>query len=241
MRILSVSTAEQGASLALFDGPALVGESFWTSGKTHSKRLIAMIDQLVCVQSGMGLSDLDGFVAARGPGSFTGLRIGIGVIKGLAFGTRLPAAGVSSLDGIGMRFCHSQKPVCVMMDARRQEVYTAVYQFENGTLKQKSRERVCSPEEAVSTVEGGGLFVGSGARVYREKILDQTCGQADFGTRDMEGVSAAAMGRQAASDPDFWEREENRLLPVYLRRSDAEIHHGMKRRVGPILTQDAEV
>ena len=229
MRLLSVSTAEQGASLALFDGPALVGESFWTSSKTHSKRLLDMIDHLVCIQAGMALSDLDGLIAARGPGSFTGLRIGIGVIQGLAFGSRLPAAGVSSLDGIGLRFSHAHGPVCVMMDARRREVYTAVYHFEKGVLTHKSGEMVCPPEAALSGIDGPGLFVGSGARVYRDKILEHTGGSAVFGSRDMEGVSAAAMARQALADPRFWENKENRLLPVYLRRSDAEIHQNKKK------------
>ena len=223
MRLLSVSTAEQGASLALFDGPVLVGESFWGSTQTHSKRLLSMVDHLVMTQAGMTLSDIDGFVAARGPGSFTGLRIGIGVVKGLAFGSSRPSAGVSSLDGIGYRFSHADLPVCVMMDARRKEVYTALYYFEHGELRKKGRERVCSPEAAVAQIDGAGVFVGSGARVYRDQIMELTKGTACFGPQAMEWVSAAALARPVLDNPGFFEREENRLLPVYLRKSDAEI------------------
>lgn len=222
--LLAVSTAEQGASLALFSGGLLAGESFWSSEKTHSKRLLAMIEHLVEGQAGLSLSDLDGIVAARGPGSFTGLRIGIGVVKGLACGAALPVAGVSSLDGIGFRFSHSGLPVCVMMDARRREVYTAVYHFEKGTLVSKTSELVCPPDTAVAGVQGPGLFVGSGARVYREQILSATGGTASFGPQYMEGVSAAALAGQALDDPSFFQRPENRLLPVYLRKSDAELH-----------------
>jgi len=223
LKLLSVSTAEQGASLALFDGSVLVGESFWGSSQTHSKRLLSMVETLVVIQAGMTVSDIDAFVAARGPGSFTGLRIGIGVVKGLSFGASRPCAGVSSLDGVGFRFSHSGLPVCVMMDARRKEVYSAVYHFEQGMLKKKGAERVCSPETAVDQLEGQGLFVGSGARVYRDRIMELTKGTACFGPQIMEGVSAAALARPVIEDSRFFDREENRLLPVYLRKSDAEI------------------
>ena len=223
MRILSVSTAEQEASLALFEGSVLVGETVWGSSKTHSRRLLSMVDHLVETQAGLSLDRLDGFIAARGPGSFTGVRIGIGVVKGLAFGTSRPSAGVSSLDGIGYRFSHAGLPVCVMMDARRNEVYTAVYHFDRGQLIKKGQERVCSPEAAVAQVDGPGVFVGSGARVYRDRILELTKETACFGPQAMEGVSAAALVWPVLQTHDFFDREENRLLPVYLRKSDAQI------------------
>ena len=125
LRILSLSTAEQGCSLSVFEHKKLICEEYWADKQTHSKRLTTMVENLLDNRAGFGLSKIDGFIAAKGPGSFTGLRIGISVIKGLAYAMSKPDAGVSSLDGIGYRFSNVSVPVCVMMDARRNEVYCA--------------------------------------------------------------------------------------------------------------------
>jgi tRNA threonylcarbamoyladenosine biosynthesis protein TsaB len=164
VRILSLSTAEQGCSLAVFENSALVFEEYWVDKQTHSKRLLTMVENLLAFRVGWDLSEIDGFIAARGPGSFTGLRIGISVINGLAYAISKPTAGVSSLDGIGYRFSAASIPVCVMMDARRNEVYCAVYRFENGILVDKSDERVCPPDQAVQLAGEKALFAGSGSK-----------------------------------------------------------------------------
>ncbi len=134
MKLLALSTAEQGSSLAIIDGDRLVCDEYWDAKQTHSKRLLTMVEQMIEKRSGLALADIDAFIAAKGPGSFTGLRIGISVIKGLAYATQKPAMGASSLDGIAFRFLHANMPVCVMMDAKRNEVYTALYSFENGNI-----------------------------------------------------------------------------------------------------------
>lgn len=223
MRILSVSTAEQGCSLAIVQNKTLVCEEYWASGQTHSRRLMAMVKNLVENRAGFALTDLDGFIAAKGPGSFTGLRIGISVVKGLAYALSRPDAGVSSLDGIAWRFSHTASPVCVMMDARRNQVYCAVYVFEQGRLAQKTREMVCSPEQAVGLAGNHALFVGSGSKVFQELILSLTQERAFFSQESMDYVSAAALAWQAFSQEDFFHRPENILMPVYIRKSDAEI------------------
>ena len=143
MYLFALSTAEQGAGMALFENGSLVFESSLFTRQTHSKRLLVMIQQAIGSQSGLLVDQVDGFIAARGPGSFTGLRIGISMIKGLAKAASKPCAGASSLDGIAFRFSCADLPVCVMMDAKRNEVYTALYQFHGGILEKKSRETVC--------------------------------------------------------------------------------------------------
>lgn len=219
MNILALSTAEPGCSLAVFHEKELVYEVFWHSRLTHSRRLLPMITAVFPDLSGFELSQVDGFVAARGPGSFTGLRIGISTVMGLAFATSRPAAGASSLDGIGFRFAHAGVPVCAMMDARRSQVYCAVYHFENGCLKHKTPEKVCSPEEAVSMAQSkDALFAGSGACAYHEMILDHTRSRAVFPPPDMHHISAAAMSRSALLSSDFLTDPENTLTPTYLRQ-----------------------
>lgn len=228
MYLFALSTAEQGASMALFEDDTLVFESSLFNRQTHSKGLLPLIDQAVNSRTGMAIDRIDAFIAARGPGSFTGLRIGISIIKGLARAVSKPCAGVSSLDGIAFRFCHSQLPVCVMMDARRNEVYSAVYQFQAGKLIQKSPEKVCSPTTAVDTTGAPALFVGSGSQVYREMICRQTQGKAVFSYPYMDGVSASALVISAMSDNGVFDFENHPLNPVYLRKSDAQIHFERK-------------
>ena len=132
MQLLCLSTAEQGCSLAIIDGESPVCEEYWEVKMAHSTRLLTMIEHMLEKRAGMELSDIDAFVAARGPGSFTGLRIGISVIKGLAYAMGKPGLGVSSLDGIAFRFVHSQIPVCVMM---MQEGTKSIVQYINSIME----------------------------------------------------------------------------------------------------------
>lgn len=234
LRLLSLSTAEQGCSLAVFEDKKLVCEEYWADKQTHSKRLTAMVKNLLDNRAGFGLSAIDGFIAAKGPGSFTGLRIGLSVIKGLSYALSKPCAGVSSLDGIAYRFSHASVPVCAMMDARRNEVYCAVYHFERGELVKKGKERVCSPDQAIVLAGNASLFAGSGARVYQRLISDLTDQKAFFSHETMEYVSASALAGPALARDDFFDCPENELTPFYIRKSDAEVQFVEKTS---ILTQ----
>ena len=222
MKFLCLSTAEQGCSLAIVDGRFPVCEEYWNIKKTHSTRLLKMIEHMLEKRACMELSDIDLFVAARGPGSFTGLRIGISVIKGLAFAMEKPCAGVSSLDGIAFRFVHSSIPVCVMMDARRNEVYCAVYLFDHGSLVSKSKERVVSLKDAIGMTKGPTLFAGSGSKVYRD-IIEQTADNPVIAHDFLDSVNAAALVLSLSSKDNFMDNPENILTPSYIRKSDAQL------------------
>ncbi len=222
MKLLTLTTAEQGAGMALFQDQSLVVHSYWASDLTHSQRLISMIQDMVIHKAGWELEQIDGFVAARGPGSFTGLRIGISVVKGLAAGLSKPQAGVSSLDGIAWQFAFSDLPVVVMMDARKSEVYTCMYQFSKGSLVEKTPETVASPgtavEAALAYTKGRHfLAAGAGARVYESIIQDMAQDQVCFCPSSMNSVSAACLAIPVFQEPDFFNNPENRLFPSYIR------------------------
>ncbi|MCA1787653.1 MAG: tRNA (adenosine(37)-N6)-threonylcarbamoyltransferase complex dimerization subunit type 1 TsaB [Desulfobacteraceae bacterium] len=175
MKILALSTAEPGCSLAVMEDDHLVCESFWHSRLTHSRRLLSMAGALFPDQTGFEISEVDAVVAARGPGSFTGLRIGISAALGLATALSLPAVGVSTLDGIGFKFSMADVPVCAMMDARRGQVYCAVYRFDRGRLRDRTQDRVCAPDQAVAMVpQKDAVFAGSGVPVYESMIVEIT-------------------------------------------------------------------
>mgnify|MGYP001553104413 CR=1 FL=1 len=232
MKVLSLSTAEQGASLAVFDGASLICEEYWVSRLTHSRRLVSMVDGVVRNRAGFDLESVDAFIAAKGPGSFTGLRIGISVVKGLAYALSKPCAGVSSLDGIAWRFCHSQLPVCAMMDARRGEVYSAIFRFSQGRLVEKTPETVCPPDKVVAYAgKAPVLYAGSGSKAYQDLISHDSGQSALFSCPDMDYVSASALARQIISHDSFFDRDRFELVPSYIRRSDAEIHFGKSASV----------
>ncbi len=222
MKLLSLSTAENGCSLAVFDGEFLLFEEYWISQKTHSKRLLEMIKHMLDERTSLALSDIDAFVAAKGPGSFTGLRIGISVIQGFSYAMGKPSYGVSSLDGIAYRFSYTDQPICVMMDAKREEVYTATYQFEKSGLISKSHESVSKPIDVVKLAEPNTLFAGSGSKVYQE-IIQEHSDNPLFSKEHDDYVNAKIMIQSLLENEDYLNSPESILIPSYIRKSDAEL------------------
>ena len=182
-----------------------------------------MIEDMLENRVGLELDGIDGFVVARGPGSFTGLRIGLSVIKGLSYAMDKPVAGVSSLDGIAFRFACSTIPVCVMMDAKRNEVYCSIYHFNQGKLISKSPETVVGPKEAVAMAQGKpALFAGSGSKAYK-CMIDQEANQPSFTQGFSDYASAAALVQSMYLRDTYFSVSENDLVPKYIRKSDAEL------------------
>ncbi|MFV9647064.1 MAG: tRNA (adenosine(37)-N6)-threonylcarbamoyltransferase complex dimerization subunit type 1 TsaB, partial [Desulfobacterales bacterium] len=148
MRILAVDTATKSCSVAIVEKESIIAETTLFIEQTHSKHLMEMIDTVLNL-SGLTVSELDGFAVTRGPGSFTGLRIGISSIKGFAMASGKPVVGVSSLDSLAMQCCFSSYLVSPLLDARKEEVYFSRYRFENGYLKKELREQAIGPVQAV--------------------------------------------------------------------------------------------
>ncbi|MFV9647000.1 MAG: tRNA (adenosine(37)-N6)-threonylcarbamoyltransferase complex dimerization subunit type 1 TsaB, partial [Desulfobacterales bacterium] len=161
MKILAVDTAVKSCSVAIVDKESVLVEFTLGIEQTHSKHLMEMINTAIKL-SGIIVSELDGFAVTRGPGSFTGLRIGISSIKGLAAATRKPLVGVSSLDALAMQCVFSQYLICPFLDARRGEVYFSRYRFNGDVLKKEIDEQVLPPGEAVCDINEACIFVGDG-------------------------------------------------------------------------------
>ncbi|SMC46225.1 tRNA threonylcarbamoyladenosine biosynthesis protein TsaB [Desulfocicer vacuolatum DSM 3385] len=229
MKILAVDTAEQGCSIALVNDGVPVCERYGSGLKNHAVTLLPLVEKMLVEDAGVCLDGLDGFVVSRGPGSFTGLRIGLSMVKGLALATGKPVAGISSLDGIAWRMSHAALPVCAMLDARRGEVYCALYQFENGVLMSKGEEMVVSPETALAMVGKRALFVGSGAAAHARYIIRELGPDAVFAPAFQNHVSAPALAHVFFQDPHGYLKDPAALVPVYLRRSDAEINYSKAR------------
>ena len=226
MKILAVDTATKSCSVAVIDGESLLAESTVANNQTHARHLLQMIDAVIG-QARLEISELDGFAVSNGPGSFTGLRIGIASIKGLAFSLNKPVVGVSSLKALAYQ-C-KQKPylICPVIDARKQEVYCCRYRSDNGELKQEGSERVAIPLEALGSIRESSIFIGSGAQLYQQFIIGELGQLAHFVSENEHTIQASAVAwlslpRFKRQDTD----DVHLLVPHYIRKSDAELSIG---------------
>jgi len=223
MKILAVDTATKSCSVALIDGDTLLAESTSLIGQTHSRHLLNIIDAIL-KQAGLKIAQLDGFAVSVGPGSFTGLRIGISSIKGLAFCLNKPVVGVSSLQTLAWQCRPTAYLICPILDARKQEVYFCRYRFKKGRMEKLSQERVASPAEAVRGIREPCVFVGNGAKLYQQLICDGLGELAHFAAESQHTIQASAVAR--LSLPRFKRQETDDvhlLVPHYIRKSDAQL------------------
>jgi tRNA threonylcarbamoyladenosine biosynthesis protein TsaB len=224
MRILAVDTATRSCSVAVTENRTVLGEMTRVSDQTHSKHLLEMVDAVVR-KAGLALSALDGFAVTRGPGSFTGLRIGISSVKGLAMAVNKPAVGISSLETLARQVTPASELICPLIDARKGELYTALYRFGTRGLTPLHAERVLAPDEALRGVRAPCIFVGSGAVLYRDVIIDKLGGAARFAPDEQDIIRAstvARLGLERFKNGDAGEIAD--LVPHYIRKSDAELN-----------------
>jgi len=218
-----VDTATKSCSVAVIDGDSLLAESTSVNDQTHSRHLLNIIDNVLGM-AGLKISQLEGFAVSIGPGSFTGLRIGIASVKGLAFSLTKPVVGVSSLETLAFQCRQNPYLICPVLDARKQEVYFCRYRFTNGKLEKENQERVASPAEAVRGIREPCLFVGNGAKLYRELISTGLGELAHFAAEKQHTIRASAVAR--LSLPRFKRQEIDDvqlLVPHYIRQSDADL------------------
>lgn len=223
MKILAVDTATKSCSVAIIDRSALLAEKALVVNQTHSKHLMGMIDS-VMKMAGLKISDLDGFAVTKGPGSFTGLRIGISAVKGLSAASGKPLVGVSTLDALAFPFSMSSYLICPLLDAYRGEVYVSLYRFKNGTLKEKSSEKALSPEKLIQDIKEECLFVGNGAISYKSIIKEKMGKTAHFSLSSQNEIRAStvanlSVNRFINNDTD----DTANFVPHYIRKSDAEM------------------
>ncbi len=222
MKLLTIDTSTSTSSVALTDGGKLVAEYLLNLEKTLAARLIRAVDA-VLREAGMSMADLDGIGVAMGPGSFTGLRVGTATVKGLALASGKPIAGFSSLAMLAMNLPCSAHPVCPMFDAKKKEVYTALYS--SGELPTPIiADTVISPGDFLEDIESATIFVGEGALAYRELIVDKLGDKALFAPLSAQ-LPRASHGALLAGDA--FARGQiipaADLVPRYIRASEAEL------------------
>ncbi len=222
MRLLTIDTSTTACSVALTCGGDLVAEYLVNQGRTMSGRLLEGVAE-VLDGAGLTVFDLDGFGIALGPGSFTGLRVGVATVKGLALATGKPVAGFSSLAMLAMNLPWASFPVCPMFDARKGEVYTALFDCRE-LPETVLADCVLPPAVFLDRLTGTTIFIGEGAVRYRELI------EARLGERALFAPASANPPRAsngALLAADVFRRGDiavlSALSPIYIRPSEAEL------------------
>ena len=224
MLTLAFETSAKAASVALTENGKLLGESYQNTGMTHSQTLMVMAQDLL-KQCGKSISDVAAVAVAEGPGSFTGVRIGVAAAKGLAWGGELPCYGVSTLEAMALSLGIYQGYVCACMDARRSQVYNALFYVNQGVMERVSVDRAISLAELgeeLKTLDGPIYLVGDGALLTHKTLSGEIPGlilppEHRLHQRAV-GVALLAEKKQAAGETG----DANALTPNYLRLSQAE-------------------
>lgn len=213
--LLSMDSSAVTASVALTDGDEIIKSEFVNSGLTHSETLLPMITR---VMDGRKYSELDGIAITAGPGSFTGVRIGVATVKGLAFNDDIPCYSVSTLEAIAYNFVDKNAVVCAVMDARRMQFYNALFKVQNGKAERLCDDRAISIKDLQNELKQYDKVViaGDGAKLCFQNIELENCTLADDDRiyQNAVGVAKAAQNKNAISP--------KALMPVYLRQSQAE-------------------
>ena len=221
--LLLVDTATPTGSVAVSQGEKLLGEIVLSGPANHTDHLLGNIDELLR-GVGLAIGDMDGFAVVLGPGSFTGLRVGVATIKGLALATGKPVVGISSLAALAWRLPFTAMPVCPLLDARKGEVYAALYQWTDEEFSPLLPPCVLPPDRWLERLSNDVLFIGDGAQCYRGQIEERLGGRAHFAPwpahacRASNGLGPALqMLRRGEHIP------LERLIPTYIRPSEAEL------------------
>jgi tRNA threonylcarbamoyladenosine biosynthesis protein TsaB len=238
MRIVGIDTATRIASVALIDNGLLISEKVYPSHESpgnarglnsksnHAEVIIPLIEALF-ETTNISLQEVAGFALSIGPGSFTGLRIGLSTVKGLAYGWQIPVVGVSTLMALAARIIDHDGLICALLDARKNEVYAALFQKTCDGIRRVTEDTITSAESAVEMVrhfQSGApcLCVGDGAGVYRRLLLAVPGTRVWHDTPNYPSVAATvayvAQDRFHSNDVD----DLGSLTPIYVHPTEAE-------------------
>ncbi|HIC91766.1 MAG TPA: tRNA (adenosine(37)-N6)-threonylcarbamoyltransferase complex dimerization subunit type 1 TsaB [Syntrophaceae bacterium] len=224
MRILAIDTATHLQSVALIDGEELIAEYTFNCPVTHAKLLVGTIE-LLLRNSNLTIDHIDGLAVSLGPGSFTGLRIGVSTVKGLALASAKSVVGVPTLDALAFNVPFTRNLICPIIDAKKGEVYTALYRMDEikGLIKM-TENLVMDPRVLLETIHEPVIFTGEGIKIYG-MLINKTLGKlATFAPVQVRTVHAASVAYLGLSKfKQCIIQDVASLAPIYIRPSEAEI------------------
>jgi len=214
MKILAIDTSTDYLSLAVTDGGKILGRFHRRIGRNHSSMLIPMIDSLL-KKARLKLKDIGGFVVSIGPGSFTGLRIGVATVKGLALATGKPIVAVPTLDAVARNAGRFKGAICPVLDARKNKLYACIYESDGKVIKRRSKYLLVSAQDLLEKIKRYDkiFFLGDGTA-----LLGKKAGKADWYPR---AEVAARLGLEDFKKRKFVKAED--LEPLYIYSKECDI------------------
>ena len=224
MKVLGIDTSTSCGAVGLVDDGEVISDTILNIPVTHSERLLGAIE-FTLREVRCSIGDVDGWSISLGPGSFTGLRIGVSTVKGLAFATGKPVAGVSLLDVLASQIASTPHLICPILDARKKEVYTAFYRYgEDKSLARQTDYQALCPEDLIKKIKEQTIFLGDGVRTYREFLLRSLSSLAIFPPAPLHlphGSMVARLGFELLKKGECL--NVSTFSPFYLRPSEAEV------------------
>ena len=227
MLICSVDSSATPASVCLFEDDKLVAEYYLNTGFTHSQTLMAMLESVLKI-SGKSAEDIDLYAVNSGPGSFTGVRIGVSAVKGMAYAQDKPCVEVSTLESMAYNFLGSHAVICACMDARRRQVYHGLFCVDGNTVERLCDDKAIAVDELLSSLPKDEeiILVGDGAELVYQNTEIPTVKLAPPNLRYQRAssVALAAVGSYSRGEVT----SPAALMPCYLRLSQAERERNAK-------------
>ena len=225
MKLLAVDCSAKSASCAIIEEEKIIASSFINVNLTHSQTLMPMISDLL-INSRNNINEIGAFAISAGPGSFTGVRIGISAIKGMALANNTPCIAVSTLYAIAQNFRYRDALVCAVMDARCNQVYGALFRIKNGKIKRLCEDKAVKIDELAeeimkSRVTCPIIIAGDGAKLFYSAVESKkNVVLAEEVLRYQNGTGVALAGIESYNKGKSSTPEK--LLPIYLRLPQAE-------------------
>jgi tRNA threonylcarbamoyladenosine biosynthesis protein TsaB len=224
MKVLGIDTSTSCGSVGLIDNGEVIADYLLNISVTHSERLLGAIE-FVLKEARCNIENLDGWAISLGPGSFTGLRIGVSTVKGLAFATQKPVAGVPALDVLAFQISPTPYLVCPILDARKGEVYTAFYRYEKGDFPHRQTAfQAIRPKDLVEKIEERTIFIGDGVKTYGDYLQNALPSLTISPPHPLHlphGSIVARLGLELLRKGESLDLSN--FTPLYVRPSEAEL------------------
>lgn len=224
MKVLAIDTSGNNCSAAIVDESKVIADFDCNTGTTHSQNLMPMLEQIQKF-SELELDDIDFFACSIGPGSFTGLRIGIATVKGMALSLNKKVIAVPSLVGLAYNVPYFDGIICSVIDARNDNVYAALFKYDGKPymIGDYISDTVDSLIDTLKTSNDNIMFVGDGATAYKNKFIDSFKDKAFFMPSHLNCQSAVSVAKAALNKANLGEFDDfNSITPLYLKKSQAE-------------------